>query len=324
MQTFRPKDFRAAYQARDLAAAHYISNPRVTLIDVGWHVDRQTGRPDIGDLRVRVHLRQQPRGASFETFSVTYPELIINKEIIPFDVDLVEAQYHLQWFGYLPQQSSPRSQVFDPLRGGISVSNEWFYNYGTLGGVVRDRDSEEDLILSNWHVLAGSAYAPQGLRIYQPGYADGGQRQHTIAHLVRDAMNEGLDAAVARLNDTRPWINEQLDIGPVSGTAPPMLGMQVVKSGRGSELTAGIIDGVEGIYLIRYGGLPRQIKHVCRIVPTQGTEVSRGGDSGSWWLEDETNQAVALHFAGYDYPVETALAIAMPPVLAVLNVEIPS
>jgi endonuclease G len=59
-------------------------------------------------------------------------------------------------------------------------------------------------------------------------------------------------------------------------------------------------------------------------VPTQGTEVSRGGDSGSWWLEDETNQAVALHFAGYDYPVETALAIAMPPVLAVLNVEIPS
>ncbi len=84
-----------------------------------------------------------------------------------------------------------------------------------------------------------------------------------------------------------------------------------------------MIDGVEGEYPIEYGGFPRKIKHVYRIVPVTVTgEVSRGGDSGSWWLEEDTKKAVALHFAGYNNP-ETALAMAMPPVLEALNVYLP-
>jgi endonuclease G len=135
-------------------------------------------------------------------------------------------------------------------------------------------------------------------------------------------MNQGIDAAVAKLTGDRPWLNEQLGIGPVSDVAMPTLGMQVVKSGRGSGVTVGMIDGVEGEYPIYYGGLWRKIKYVQRIVPVAGhNEVSRGGDSGSWWLEEATQKAVALHFAGYDDP-ETALAMAMPPVLGALNVEI--
>ena len=65
-----------------------------------------------------------------------------------------------------------------------------------------------------------------------------------------------------------------------------------------------------------------RIHFVHRIVPQPGfAEVSRGGDSGSWWLEEDTHQAVGLHFAGQDDP-ETALAIAMPQVLDALNVDI--
>lgn len=324
MQTAKQRELRAAYRARELAAAYYLLNPRVTLIDVGWYVEPQTGRPVPGDLRVRVHLRRQPRGVAFEAFSATYPDMVIDKERIPFDVDLVEADYRLQRYWYAHRQPSPRAHVFSPLRGGISVSNEWFYNYGTLGGVVKDRDSGDDMILSNWHVLAGSAYAPRGLRIYQPGRADGGRSRHTIALFDRDGMTEGIDAAVAKLlTDARPWINDQLDIGAVSGVGSPRLGMQVVKSGRGSERTEGVVDGVLGDYPIRYGGLPRKIRHVYRIAPLTGTEVSRGGDSGAWWLEQDTRKAVALHFAGFDYPMEAALAIAMPQVLEALRVDIP-
>jgi endonuclease G len=136
-------------------------------------------------------------------------------------------------------------------------------------------------------------------------------------------MTQGVDAAVAKLTDARSWVNDQLDVGPVSGVTAPMLGMRVVKSGRGSGVTKGVIDGVEGEYPIEYGGLSRKIKHVYRIVPvTAMGEVSRGGDSGSWWLEEGTKQAVGLHFAGYDNP-ETALTIAMPQVLEALNVYIP-
>lgn len=322
MQPIGSSVFRAARQARDLAAAYYLFNPRVTLIDVGWRIKESQAGQVTEDLAVRVHTRHKPRGPAFEAFAERYPELMIDKNRIPFPVvDIVEATYPLQWYPY-PVQPPPRGQVLSPLRGGISISNEWFHNYGTLGGFVEDRTTGDKMILSNWHVLVGSAYALPGLRIYQPGYADGGRLQHTIARLERHGMDQGIDAAVAKLTNARPWVNDQWDLGPVSDSIAPILGMRVVKSGRGSNVTYGVIDGVEGEYPIRYGGLWRKIKHVQRIIPvTVNSEVSRGGDSGSWWLEMGTNRAVALHFAGYDDP-ETALAMAMPQVLEALNIDI--
>jgi hypothetical protein len=137
-------------------------------------------------------------------------------------------------------------------------------------------------------------------------------------------MDQGIDAAVATLNDSRPWCNDQFDIGPIAGVASPTLDMQVVKSGRGSEITEGVVDGIEGEYPMEYGRYRRKIKHVYRIVPLrERAEVSRGGDSGAWWLEKETKKAVALHFAGYNQP-ETALGMAMPHVLSALNVYVPA
>jgi hypothetical protein len=321
MQTVKPKVFRAARRARDCAAGFYLFNPRVTLIDVGWRIEETLGGRTTDELAVRVHVRHKPRGPALEAYAARHPELIIDKDRIPFPVDIVEGAYPLQWYGY-PVQPPPRGHVFSPLRGGISISNEWFFNYGTLGGLVKDRDTDDEMILSNWHVLAGSAYVHKGLRIYQPGCADGGWFEHTIAYLERHVMNQGIDAAVATLTDARPWLNDQLDVGSISGVTAPTLGMRVIKSGRGSGVTNGVIDGVEGEYPIRYGGLLRKIKYVQRIVPVTATDqVSREGDSGSWWLKEDTHQAVALHFAGFDEP-ETALAIAMPQVLEALNVDV--
>jgi len=321
MQAVEPRLFRKACQARDLAAAFYLFNPRVTLIDVGWRIEESQGGQISQDLAVRVHVHRKPRGPVLEAFAERHPGLMIDKNRIAFPVDIVEASYPLQWY-WDPVQPPPRGRIFTVLQGGISISNEWLYNYGTLGGLVEDRETGEKMILGNWHVLAGSAYAPRGLGIYQPGRADGGSFQHTIAYLERHAMNQGLDAAVAKLTGARSTINNQLDVGRVSGETLPTLGMKVVKSGRGSSVTRGMIDGVEGEYPIRYGGLPRKIKHVHRVVPLTSTdEASRGGDSGSWWLEQDTRKAAALHFAGFDSP-ETALAMAMPPVLDALNVNI--
>ena len=57
------------------------------------------------------------------------------------------------------------------------------------------------------------------------------------------------------------------------------------------------------------------------IEPLNGGEVSMPGDSGSWWLDAETREAIGLHFAGSDIP-ERALALNMQPVLDALGVEI--
>jgi hypothetical protein len=315
-------DLRAALAARRVAAAHYLTNPRVTLIDVGL---REKDGLSTGELAVRIHVRDKPPQAVFEALSFETPALAIDKSKIPYPlVDIIQATYPLQWGWWLPPPVEPRAQAFNPLKGGISVSSEWLFGYGTLGVIVEDRQTKDKLILSNWHVLAGSEYAARGLRVFQPAYGDGGTPASTVAALERHAFDQGIDAAVARLTGARGWSAEQIGIGMVTGSTAPRLGMRVVKSGRASQVTNGIIDGIEGDYPIRYGGLLHRIHFVQRIVPQPGfAEVSRAGDSGSWWLEQETRRAAALHFAGQDDP-ETALAIAMPQVLDALGVDVVS
>jgi len=209
----------------------------------------------------------------------------------------------------------------DPLRGGISISDEYHNAAGTLGGMVIDRLTGETMLLSNWHVLVADWGARTGQRIYQPGRLDGGVAVDTIATLTRDAMAANLDAAVATLNGDRRLINDQLDLGPVTGVGRAELGMELVKSGRSSGVTHGIVTAVEGTAKLRYGLLERIIRNVVTIEPRGFGEVSAPGDSGSWWLDPATMRAIGLHFAGSDFP-ERGLAIDMPTVLDVLNVDI--
>ncbi len=312
------RDLKAARYAREVASAYYISNPRVTLIDIGWKI---TNGAYTGELAVRVHVQQKPAEAAFEVLDQRYPSLVIDKSKIPYQSDIIQATYplHLWWN---PQPASPRASMYDPLLGGISVSGKWVFGFGTLGGIVEDRATHSKMILSNWHVLAGSDYAGQGTPIFQPAYGDYGSDYDTVASLDRHAFDQGIDAAVAALNETRGWSSTQLGIGAVTGAAAPALSMAVTKSGRASGVTHGIIDGFDGEYPINYQGMPRRIKFVNRIIPRPGdTVVSQPGDSGSWWLQEGTGQAVGLHFAGQDDP-ETALAISMPQVLDALGVDI--
>jgi hypothetical protein len=135
-------------------------------------------------------------------------------------------------------------------------------------------------------------------------------------------MFGGVDAAVAELTGARPMINDQLELGPVAGVAAPRIGMHIVKSGRASGITEGIISGLVGEQATTYNGFPWKIQHVVHIIPVRfGAEVSRAGDSGSWWLDKATNKVVGLHFAGDDDP-EYALAIAMPQVLEALDIDL--
>jgi endonuclease G len=69
-----------------------------------------------------------------------------------------------------------------------------------------------------------------------------------------------------------------------------------------------------------YGYLERIIRDVMVIEPLNGGEVSMLGDSGSWWLCEETREAIGLRFAGSDVP-ERALALNMRSVLNALSVE---
>lgn len=72
-----------------------------------------------------------------------------------------------------------------PAAGGVSIGH-YAITAGTLGCVVRDRRSAEQLILSNNHVLANSNQASIGDAILQPAALDGGSRaDDTFARLTR-------------------------------------------------------------------------------------------------------------------------------------------
>lgn len=324
-------DLRFARAALERAFAYYLFDPNVTHIDFGFRIHDREGYRIEPSLAVRVHVRRKLYGDAFRAFRRRYPERVVDESVLQFPVDVPQAAYRLhQVVAAVPglQVHSynrffvhrPRPSGSVTLHGGISGCNLGLWGAGTLGGIVRDRRTGIPMILSNRHVLH-SFNSPW---VVQPSTADGGGREQAVALFERDALAEGLDAAVARLLEGKAFSNEQDGIGTVSGVASPYLGQRLVKSGRGSGISRGMVTGIWGRSLQRYDGIRRVVRHIVHIAPLRtAATVSKPGDSGAWWLDERSRRCVALHFAGSDDP-EFGLALAMPEVFQLLNIEIPT
>jgi hypothetical protein len=232
--------------------------------------------------------------------------------------------------GYSPHQGSPRAP-HDVLQPGISIGSRKQGTTGTLGAIVRDLTSQNLCLLSNWHVLCGGPEAAAEDEIAQPGPMDshGGR---TVAQLERWLrLSEQFDAAVARLAPDVQSVGQLFGTAfqPIS-TAPPSLGMRLVKSGAVSGVTYAKIDGIAGSYRLDYtafGGAPQWMEGFRLVqdpdAPTKA--LSLEGDSGSLWVDHAGERAVGLHFAGEDdqSPLnDYALAHPIEDVLARLNVAL--
>jgi len=306
------------------AIRYHLFDRNVSLIDFGF--PEHNGQLYTDELAIRIHVRKKLSGVALESAveaGVTRP---IPESYGEFQTDVPQSCFHLHQGGWYRPTSvvNPRTRRQNPLLGGISISNQYQRSSGTLGGVVVERGTRTRMVLSNWHVLVGSWAARPGQRIYQPGRLDGGSSPDAIASLSREAMGSNLDAAVAILDGKRSLVNDQYELGSVTGIQSPSLGMQVVKSGRSTAITYGMVTAIAGVARLRYDSLYRVIQQVFTIEPQNAFEqVSGPGDSGSIWLEEDTYKAVGLHFAGSDYP-ERALAMEMQPVLDALHVDIVS
>ncbi len=309
---------RARMAVRE-AARDFLFDPNVNLIDFGHPI--HNGRLAENELAIRFHVLKKMSGIELENATRAGVTHQIPDMVREFQTDVPEARYRLQPGWGMPVTNA-RAARLDPLYGGVSISDEYRIAYGTLGGFVQDRQSGEPMLLSNWHVLSGNAGLRQGVEIYQPGRMDGGGPQDSIAQLDRDGMASNLDAAAATLLGNRQFASDQFGLGVVRGVSQAELGMRLAKSGRGSGITEGMVTAVEGIAKINYGYVERIIRHVVTIDPvTGGMMVSAPGDSGSWWMDEDTMEVVGLHFAGSNSP-ETALALDMQTVLDALNVDV--
>ncbi|WP_420631730.1 hypothetical protein [Candidatus Leptofilum sp.] len=312
------------------AARGWLYDPNVMLIDYGLR--ERDGQLVENEECIRVHvIKKFAPGSSLqiaEAAGQTRGEIPPAIAGIPVDVPKGKYAFHPGWWGgwwsrSRRKKANLRARRHAPMPGGISIANARLRGFGTLGGQVTDRESGEPMILSNWHVLAGRWYAREGWPVYQPGRGDGGRAADTVATLSRHGMDVNLDAAVAKLTGSRQLINEQLGLGAVTGAGWAQLGMEVAKSGRKTGVTYGLVTGIEGTIKLSYSGVKRLIRQVITIVPRPGEDdVSAGGDSGSFWLHEETMRAVGLHFAGSNRP-DRALAIDMRPILDALNLNLP-
>jgi endonuclease G len=320
-----PAILARAHLALHEAAHAYLFDRNVTLIDFGY--PERGGRIAEGELALRIHVKKKLSGASLEAAAGADYTQPIPPTIGGFSTDVPQGVYRPHfwrgWGTWRPAvDGNVRAVRADPMGGGVSISDERRFAFGTLGAKAIDRITGAEMILSNWHVLAADWGARPGQRIYQPGRLDGGGYLDTVAALTRDAMSANLDAAVATLNGERRLVNDQLGLGPVSGVGEWELGMVVTKSGRSTNVTRGRIVAVEGTARIRYGYLERIIRHVMTIEPEHaGGVVSDRGDSGSLWVSDLTREAIGLHFAGSDVP-ERGLALDMQAVLDALDVDL--
>lgn len=299
---------RAAFQE---GVRQHFQDENIGMIDIGY---RQKGGEYLPELTLRFHVHEKIAGLESS-------EGAVDKTILDVPTDVIEASYALRTLQTEGWTSNPRAQTMNPMRGGISISDAYSRGYGTLGGVVLDEATGEPMLLSNFHVMASRGYARPGAAILQPGRGDGGYEP--VAYFIRHGMDQGIDAAVARLSGEREIINEQFRLGRITGVRAPMLGMRVCKSGRASDVTHGMITGFVGNFKVAYPGSGmRRIRSVMHIAPIGGSgEVSAPGDSGSIWVDEATHAAVGLHFAGGDDP-ENALAIDMAEVLKALHVRV--
>ena len=142
--------------AKDQYKRELMGKPNVVGVGVGLKIiaGQQTDTPC-----VIVFVKQK---VAAETLSA---DQLVPEQVADVPTDVIESG---EFFAH-----QSRKGKYRPAPGGVSVGHRQV-TAGTLGAIVRDRNSGERLILSNNHVLANSNSASLGDIILQPGSADGG------------------------------------------------------------------------------------------------------------------------------------------------------
>jgi hypothetical protein len=107
------------------------------------------------------------------------------------------------------------------------------------------------------------------------------------------ALNQ-VDAALARPIQESDLRADILSLGAVEGVTPATLGMTVMKSGRTTSYTTGVIQVLDASVQVNYGP-DRLARFEGQII---ASPMSEGGDSGSLALDSPGRRAVGLLFAG--------------------------
>jgi hypothetical protein len=214
----------------------------------------------------------------------------------------------VRYLGSIAKQHEPWHRTTQrPILIGSSVGHHAI-TAGSVGAFLKIPGRSDVLLLSNNHVLANENRGSLGDAILQPGSADGGRAgRDTVGVLERFVALDvhginAVDCATAA-------IDESIDVDPrtlsghgdLTGTADPWDADAVVKVGRTTGLTDGVVTAFEVDNVIVDFNLGRlRFDGQIEISGTQAGPFSEPGDSGSLVVAQQSGRAVGLLFAGSD------------------------
>lgn len=280
------------------------------------------------ELAIRFYVKDKAAAASAGLPSV----------IEGYPVDIVEADFKPNALADLAAEVAAAPEVepdkgrYNPLLGGISIAPSRIDNgAGTLGLLVKDGGGGDAMMLSNYHVMCLSdGKAKRGDEICQEARYDNSIGWcGNCAQLTRWATGNvllagtyyGIDCAVATLTARKSDMGGIQDIGKVSGAGEPKMGMRLWKRGRTTRKTSGVVEDVAATVVEDFGaGIGKVNMRNQVIVKGDGEPFTRGGDSGSVYVDKDTTAVVALHWGGASDGRSIGSPIAA--VLDALNVAI--
>jgi hypothetical protein len=281
----RFRTFNALARTAATASAEWTGVENVVGVGVGF---RYASDALTGDIAVKVFVREKLPMAKVST-AAQIPAAI---DGIPTDV---EPTGDILLHAYTKRY--PR-----PVPCGVSISNERLPGSGTLGALVVLRNRKL-CFLSNNHVIANENAANVGDRIIQPGNAEPVAGPDQVIGVLESfipikAAGNLVDAGVAwtSLRYVKPdHVTYRVNPLPVRAT----LGMTVMKNGRTTESTLGVVTDLGVNILVAYDPFPQGAEMRDQIaVRGLSGPFSKQGDSGSLIVTVGTKQPVALLFAG--------------------------
>jgi hypothetical protein len=280
------------------AIAKFSPRPDVTAVDLGYRI--AAGRLT-KELCIRIHVREK------HSLRHLTPRERIPARFHGVPTDVVQAVYY-------DSQGNPRAERAAILQPGLGLSH-MNGGTGTLGLLVVDRLGRPGLLGAS-HVLVPGSFAGPGDPIFQPSRLDGGHPDDTIASLARADFDT--DSAYAVLFDTRPLDPTVLGSGArLAAAGFPALGDVLEKSGRATDVTRAVVDGVSPVM----AGLHYAI-HLAPI-DHDAPPVALGGDSGAVWYDPASQVGVGLHCKGTLAPLPGAsFAIATSLVYVLRRLEL--
>lgn len=189
----------------------------------------------------------------------------------------------------IPPETPKRTKI-RPVQGGVSVGNVNFPVAGTIGSIL--------IINNEFYILSsGRALAPENFElrdeVSQDAFFDGGNEKDVIGFLSSTALpvkgnSNTMDCAVALVYEDVGVAGRIVQIGNPGNTAEPALGMKVMKRGRTTDTTYGVIICTDATVSVIYP----DGEHIFRdqfIVATEKSHFALSGDEGSLVLDEKRN-----------------------------------